>query len=100
MSWKDIAFDGTDYQPDRDYTRLTTQREKVFDFMSDGQWHTLNEIHSHTGAPEASASAALRDFRKVKHGSHTVDKRYVGSGLYEYKLVTNKGDEPQLDLAL
>jgi len=76
-----------------DYTRLKTQRSKIFAYMSGEQWRTLSEISTAVNAPEASASAALRDFRKLKYGSHTVDRRIRGDrvkGLWEYRLLINK----------
>ena len=57
--------------------------------MSDGNWKTLGQISEATGAPQASASAALRDFRKDRFGAHIVNRRYVHNGLYEYQLILN-----------
>lgn len=65
----------------------------VFDFMMDKEWHTLNEISMAINISTASASARLRDLRKVKHGSHLVIKRYLTGEykkIYEYKLI-NRG---------
>lgn len=83
------TFNGVDYKQELDYTRLVTQYQKVYRFMSDNNWHTLTEISKATGTPEASASALLRDFRKAKNGSHTVNRRRRGDpkqGLFEYQL--------------
>jgi hypothetical protein len=82
-------FDGVDYNHERDQKRLVKQSDRIFEFMKSGEWKTLRQISDATGAPEASASAALRDFRKERFGSHTVDRRYVTNGLYEYKLELN-----------
>lgn len=87
------AFDGVDYQPDLDFERLETQYRKVWKVMRDGRWHTLRYISGLTGAPEASVSALLRDFRKEKNGSHIVNRRRQGDpkkGLFEYQLVINE----------
>jgi hypothetical protein len=65
----------------------------IFDFMMDKRWHTLNEISMATNISIPSASARLRDLRKVKHGSHLVIKRYLTGDykkIYEYKLI-NRG---------
>jgi len=81
------AFDGAIYSEQRDGERLARQQRAVRAAMSDGRWHTLSELGAKLGYPEASVSARLRDLRKPKHGGHTVERRYAGSGLWEYRLV-------------
>lgn len=70
-----------------DYARLNAQARRVYDVMVDGVWRTLAEISERTGDPEASVSARLRDFRKAKFGTATVDRRRRGqdAGLWEYR---------------
>jgi len=80
-------FDGATYEPERDQTRLAVQQLAVFNAMKDGAWRTLARIHAMTGAPEASISARLRDCRKARNGGHTVERRYVERGLFEYRLI-------------
>lgn len=82
--------DGRTYQPERDKSRLNAQQALVFNAMRDGRWRTLARIHMMTGAPEASISARLRDARKSKFGGHTVERRYVERGLFEYRLIVNE----------
>jgi hypothetical protein len=79
-------FNGPDYVPARDDNRLNAQYERIFHLMVDGVWRTLNQIHQLTGDPEASISAQLRHMRKPRFGSHTVDKEYLGNGLYQYRV--------------
>ena len=58
----------------------------MFDFVSDGSWHTLSEIAAATGDPEASVSARLRGFRSM---GCTVERRRRGNemaGVHEYKV--------------
>lgn len=89
----DVDFDGATYEPELDKVRLTKQLARMFRYMSDMEWHTLDEIARVTSIPPASASARLRDFRKEKFGSHTVLRRRKGdpkSGLFEYKLLRNE----------
>lgn len=89
----DEDFDGATYEPEFDKVRLTKQLARMFSFMSDKEWHTLDEIARVTSIPPASASARLRDFRKEKFGSHEVLRRRKGdpkSGLFEYQLVRNE----------
>lgn len=84
-------FDGSDYVPERDNTRLTGQLSRVWNVMRDGQKRTLREIAEATGDPEASISAQLRHLRKPRFGAHEVSKEYLGEGLYQYWLIVNDG---------
>lgn len=87
----ELDFDGPTYDRDKDKDRLSGQFQKVFDTMRDGQWRTLDDITVITGYPNASISARLRDFRKDKFGKHTVERRRVAQGLFEYRLIVNQG---------
>lgn len=85
-------FDGDTYVPVRDCSRLTDQLQGIKTVMADGGWYTLGDIEERCGhigiaAPQASASARLRDLRKAKHGSRVVEKRWLGNGLWQYRLV-------------
>lgn len=88
-----MIFDGDTYDPTRDEDRLKRQLDLVRRAMSDKQWHTLMYLSIHAGAPEASVSARLRDLRKSKHGSHIIERRYTGNGLFEYRMDPEKGEE-------
>jgi hypothetical protein len=82
------AFDGETYDPGLDFKRLGRAARAVWMLMRDGQWRTLAMVSDATGYPEASVSARLRDFRKARMGSHTVERRRAHGGLYEYRVVT------------
>ena len=79
-------FDGDDYKHERDHTRLTGQIRRVYDFIFDGAWRTLDEISDATGDPHSSVSAQLRNLRKKRFGGHNIERKYVGGGLYSYRL--------------
>ena len=82
--------DGSTYERPLDLARLNKQARIVWDVMCLGSWWTLEELADRTGAPEASISARLRDFRKDRFGGHTVERRRVGkkgSGRFEYRLL-------------
>lgn len=82
-------FFGPDYVPERDHAALMKQNERIKALMLDGQWRTLDEITAATGAPQASASAQLRAFRRPEFGEYTVDRRPRNPGvrgLYEYRV--------------
>jgi hypothetical protein len=83
-------FNGSDYQPMRDDVRLTGQLLRVWNAVCDGQWMSLDEISKKTGDPAASVSAQLRHLRKPRFGAHTVEKNYLGNGLYKYRVIPNK----------
>jgi hypothetical protein len=85
-----MNFGGDTYEPDLDHDRLKAQLYRVLDLMRDREWRTLFEIAGVTGDPPQSVSARLRDFRKEKFGSHTVNRRRRGPaelGLFEYQLI-------------
>lgn len=85
-------FDGATYSEERDGNRLSRQLKLVKFLMLDGRWRTLGEIVMAIGAvSEAGVSARLRDLRKEKFGSYTVDRRRriingKTGGLHEYRV--------------
>ena len=78
--------DGVTYEPAFDFSRLNRQAKLVALVMVDREWHTLRELSEQTGQPEASISARLRDLRKARFGSHTIERRRVSRGLFSYRL--------------
>lgn len=81
-----MRFNGSDYVPSRDNARLEKQLDRVFNYMSDNDWHTLREIATSTNDPESSVSAQIRHLRKERFGSHVISKEYIDNGLYKYRL--------------
>ena len=81
------AFGGQTYLPKRDGARLSHQLSAVKTLMLDGQWRSLSQISVHTGSPQTSVSARLRDLRKREFGGLAVERRHVSSGLYEYRVL-------------
>lgn len=79
-------FDGDTYEPLEDAARLGTQIERVYALMCDRNWRSLTEIAETVNGTEASVSARLRDLRKPWWGGHTVARRRVARGLFEYRL--------------
>lgn len=88
-------FDGITVEK-QDLPRLTRQFDRVFAYLTTGEWHTLSEIVDAISFPpydrasEAGVSARLRDFRKEKFGGHKVPRRRRSGGLWEYKLEVKK----------
>ena len=85
-----FRFDGVEYDHARDSTRLSGQILRIYDLMKDGRWRTLRMISDFTNTPEASASAHLRSLRKDRFGGHTVNRRHVREGLFEYQLIPSE----------
>lgn len=81
-----MPFDGETYDRERDFERLSSLLGRVHEVMSDGMWYTLNMLRNRCGGTEASLSARVRDLRKAKFGGHTVIRRYIKNGLWEYML--------------
>ena len=86
IDFNKLHFDGSDIDDQRDTPRLSKQLETIRFLMSDGNWRTLPDIAQITGYGEASISAQLRNMRKARFGSLTVNKRYISNGLYEYQV--------------
>lgn len=85
--------DGDTFDPALDVVRLNKQMRAVYDVVRGGGWWTLGGIAAATGSPEASVSARLRDFRKARYGSHTVDRIRAdppSGGHWQYRLVWNE----------
>ena len=85
-----VKFDGKTYNATLDKVRLSGALEKVYRAAKDGTWHTLEHLSWVAGCTESSASARLRDLRKPRFGSHTVNRRRTAKpGIYEYQLIVN-----------
>ena len=78
----EFNFAGPSLTPS-DKQRLGRQLLRVRDLMQDGRWRTLAEIEAATGAPQASASARLRDLRRLRLN---VERRRISEGLWEYRV--------------
>jgi len=92
MDSSEFEFGGTTYEPERDRDRLARQLLRVKRAVSDGQWWTLEKLEREIGAPQASISARLRDLRKPRFGGHTVERRYLSRGLFEYRFKVSEDE--------
>jgi len=88
-------FDGATYDNTLDATRLTGQWLRVYQVLAGGEWLTLSEIQNaiteryQRHDSQTGISARIRDFRKEKFGSRTVNTRRRGNpkdGVWEYQL--------------
>ena len=87
-----VYFDGDDYEADRDCDRLTGQMLRVYQCMSNHRWWAMEDLAKAAGCPATSASAQTRNLRKERFGAHDVERRYVGDGLYLYRLNAKEVD--------
>lgn len=76
---------GATFDPALDADRLGRQARAVWEAMRDGSWHTLRSLSDATGAPESSASARLRDLRRL--GLTVERERVAAAGLWRYRVV-------------
>jgi hypothetical protein len=82
-------FKGETFDPKRDGKRLGAQMQRVVEAVEKmrrygREWFTLATLADLADSPEASVSARLRDMRRA---GYTVERRYVESGLWEYRVV-------------
>ena len=75
-----------------DMQRLGTQRADVWRLLKLGRWWTLADLAAHSGHPEASVSARIRDFRRPKYGSHSIQRRRAPGtdATWEYRLAPDE----------
>jgi hypothetical protein len=83
-------FDGDTYDRRQDQGRLLSQLARVRRALlsNRGFWFTLADLSKIAEASEASVSARMRDLRKRKFNSYTIERRRVpgGNGLHEYRM--------------
>jgi biotin operon repressor len=76
--------DGPDLAP-ADQIRLANHLQKLVTLMSDGRFRSLQTIADALGCSESAAGARVRDLKKRKFGSFTVEKRRQSTG-YVYRV--------------
>lgn len=71
-----------------DLPRLRTISRDVWDIMSDGMFHELNDIAARLGKPHSTITACVRSFRYPENGGHTVTRvrQKEGKGTHLYRL--------------
>ena len=65
LDWSPPTPKGETFELARDGARLCAQAKRVLAFCLANDWVTLRQISEACGDPEASASARLRDLRRV-----------------------------------
>jgi len=69
---------------------LGKQLQRVKEFMSDGKWHTVEEISEELGIGISSSDRQPRWLRAEQHGGHTVEMRR--KPVKAYKLILREGE--------
>lgn len=85
--FESAEFDGATYNPARDQKRLGGQLERVYVAMCDGNWWGLKSLAAVVDGSEAAVSARIRDLRKDRFGGHQIERRCLGGGHWQYRLV-------------
>ena len=70
--------------------RLNRQQRAVWNVVKDGRWRGLSVIAVEAGIAESSASACLRDFRKM---GVRVDRKRIDAGGFFYRVRPGAGEE-------
>jgi hypothetical protein len=81
-------FDGDDYVPARDYSRLKGQLLAIVRKMLDGKWWSVERMAEETGFPAQSISAQFRNLRKPENGGMVVPRKQI-DGLSCYQLTAD-----------
>jgi hypothetical protein len=74
----------------KNFDAFNAQARRVWNQTVNRGWFSLDRIAAETSDPVQSVSARLRDFRKEKFGSHTVERRRVDLNQFEYRVLPNK----------
>lgn len=72
-----------------DVPRLRRQVDRVLAALQDGRWWTIPQLAGAARSSHCSASARIRDLRKIEYGGHTIETRRVKNrpGVVEYHLL-------------
>lgn len=84
-----------------DLPRLETKARKVWDIMSQGGYHELNDIAHRLGFPHSTVTAIVRAFRYLENGGHTVNtiRKEDEKGTWLYQLEPASPEEVKLNKA-
>lgn len=74
----------------KDLRELDAGCARVLRLISDGRWHTAEEIKIHAGTDGKPASEGLRRLRQIRQSGAIIEKRRNGeSRLWEYRMVAD-----------
>lgn len=88
-----MKFHGAGIESQKDIDRLANQMDRIYAYMRDGKWRTLQDIADATYSPHSSVSAQLRNLRKHENGGYLVERqRATDSGLCVYRIAGKNPD--------
>lgn len=82
---------GETYVELRDGRRLTGTTQRVFVYMADGRWYSIEQLRRRE-VGGLSGDRRARDLRDSRCGSLHIEKRNVGPGLWEYRMVATPAE--------
>ena len=76
------------------YHKRRGMSERILDVLSDGHWHSVQEVSKRIGYLETGTSAGIRTLRKKPYGKKNVVGKWLG-GVYHYRLEEGEyGEKP------
>ncbi len=82
---RDVRSSGPNLTPRHPKGKLSPSTQRVFDLMSDGYWHTPDEIRKAAGKAGYPASEGLRRMRSLRK-FYTVERTRVRNQFWIYRL--------------
>ena len=73
---------GFEKATEKDSVQLQTATQRVYRYMSDGQWHSIQDIAQASGVWSGD-----RRFRDLRQLGYTIEKRQDGPRSFSYRLV-------------
>ena len=77
------------------YHKRRGMSERILDVLSDGHWHSVQEVSKRIGYLETGTSAGIRTLRKKNYGRKNVIGKWLG-GVYHYRLEEGEYGETPL----
>jgi len=83
----------------KNYHKRRGMSERILDVLSDGYWHSVQEVSKRIGYLETGTSAGIRTLRNKNYGKKNVIGKWLG-GVYHYRLEEGEYGETPLSADL
>ena len=77
------AFQGSTYDGELDFARLSNNLQRVYAQMMDGKWHTTHDLRPIGGQ---AWDSRVRDLRGLSWGPLDVESERIKDGLWKYRI--------------
>jgi len=77
------AFQGSTYEGELDFGRLSNNLQRVYARMMDGKWHTPHDLRPIGGQ---AWDSRVRDLRGLSWGPLDVESERIKDGLWKYRI--------------